>query len=479
MGSSHFLDGDTDTACATRSAGAAYALAGVWFAVVVGPLVLAGEPSSATAVDRTAAERGYQLLTTKQYQRVDITPDLFEKLWQQWPATDREAASQATADERRRMAFSRYGLIASPDHPQGPPLGAVLGEKGGWALNCFGCHGGKVAGRAMPGLGNSHYAFQTLSEEMYAARRPPGEKSLMSKAASVLAPPLGKSNGTTNAQTFSVLLCARRDLDLNANADKPLPKFQHYDLDPPPLWNTKKKDRLYIDGFVKKTPRAIMQFVLTPENSGATVRGWEQDFVDILAWIESLEPPKYPWKVDGALAAVGKPIFERTCSECHGTYGPQGTYPERRVALDEIGTDDARLKGMPAEHRRFMRDSWLGYYGKYEVVEEPDGYVAPPLDGVWASAPYFHNGSVPTLWHLLHAESRPRVWLRSEDGYDEARVGLEVTELAELPASAQDGAEKRRYFDTQLRGKSGAGHTFPEQLSEEEKRAVLEYLKTL
>ena len=92
---------------------------------------------------------------------------------------------------------------------------------------------------------------------------------------------------------------------------------------------------------------------------------------------------------------------------------------------------------MPPEHRRFYRESWFGEYGKLDVVEEPDGYVAPPLDGIWASAPYFHNGSVPTLWHVLHPDERPAVWLRSEDGYDQQRVGLEVTDIRQAAGRSE------------------------------------------
>lgn len=453
-----------------------------WFSLILTGAICCLPPSvwgeDLAPENETPAQRGYRLLTTKPYQPADFTAGIFNDVWKTWPAAERAAAEGASPAERRRMSFSRYGLIEAPDRTEGPPLAAAPVGADGWAMNCLACHGGKVAGKVLPGLGNSHYAFQTLSQEVLLARQKAGEKLSESAAMGVFLP-LGRSDGATNAQTFSVLLCGMRDLDLNFDPRRPRPRFQHYDLDPPPLWNTKRKDRLYIDGYVKKTPRAIMQFVLVPDNTGETVRGWEQDFTDVLAWIESLEPPKYPWAFNAELAARGKHAFERECSRCHGTYGPDGKYREQMVAIEEVATDDARLRGMPAEHRRFMRDSWLGYYGKYEVVEDPPGYVAPPLDGVWASAPYFHNGSVPTLWHVLHPEARPKIWRRTEDGYDQERVGLEVTQFDALPAEATDAISKRRYFDTNLRGKNAAGHTFPNQLSDEEKLAVLEYLKTL
>jgi hypothetical protein len=59
------------------------------------------------------------------------------------------------------------------------------------------------------------------------------------------------------------------------------------------------------------------------------------------------------------------------------------------------------------------------------------------------------------------------------------RVGLEVAESDKLPPEAKTAEDKRRYFDTSLRGKSAKGHEYPNQLDEAEKRAVLEYLKTL
>ena len=450
--------------------------------VTVG-IVLAIFASSAAA-ERPAdgrtpsAARGWELLLNKPYLTRDLTDAEFDRLWKVWPAELRQQAAAATPQQRRKMAFSRYGLIESPEPRDGLPLGFVRDEEGYWVMNCLICHGGKVAGRVIPGLGNSHFAFQTLVQDVIRSRTAQGRK-LTPEEFRQLATPLGRTNGTTNAQTFSVALVALRDADMNFHPNRPLPKLTHYDLDAPPLWNTKKKTRLYIDGYVGKSARVIMQFVLIPKNDAETIKGWESDFRDVLAWIESLEAPDYPWEIDAALAAQGEALFVQHCAECHGTYGPDGEYPEKTVPIDEVGTDATRLRGMPRSHRRFFANSWFSDGGRLEVIEDPEGYVAPPLDGIWASAPYFHNGSVPTLWHVMHADQRPTVWRRTEDGYDRQRVGLEVETFDELPASVRRADEKRTYFDTRLPGKSAAGHTFPEALSEDEKRAVLEYLKTL
>ncbi len=132
-------------------------------------------------------------------------------------------------------------------------------------------------------------------------------------------------------------------------------------------------------------------------------------------------------------------------------------------------------------HRAHLQTTWMTDYGRDETIVDPGGYVAPPLDGVWASAPYFHNGSVPTLWHVLHPNQRPKLWQRDRtgDGYDHERIGLAVEELQRLPGSIPNLSTQREIFNASVHGKSAAGHEYPAALTEEEKRAVLEYLKTL
>ncbi|HEX3869134.1 MAG TPA: cytochrome c, partial [Pirellulales bacterium] len=236
---------------------------------------------------------------------------------------------------------------------------------------------------------------------------------------------------------------------------------------------------LYLDGFAPKSPRALMQFLMIPRNGLAEFEAWEGDYAAILAWIESLEAPKWPWDVDVALAERGHVAFNRVCAECHGTYGARGEYPERIVSIDEVGTDRVRFDALDvAAHKRYS-DSWFTKDTRVKTILEPAGYVAPPLDGIWASAPYFHNGSVPTLWHVLHTDQRPRVWRRTQDGYDQEKVGLEATTFDEMPADAISPDERRRVFDTRAFSKSAAGHRFVDRLTEDEKTAVLEYLKTL
>jgi hypothetical protein len=427
----------------------------------------------------TPAERGYRLLRTKAYVPADLDQEVFNNLWTVWPEPLRSQAEQATPAERRRMTLSRYGLMPPPENPgTGPPLGYVEAPDGGWALNCLNCHGGKVAGRVIPGLPNSHLGLQTLTEEALLVKQPLGRKpGPMELAALRLS--LGTTNGTTNAVIFGVVVGWIRDPELNINRGRPLPVMVDHDMDAPPLWNVRKKSHIYCDGHAPKAHRPLLQFTLSLANDGPTVRGWEDDARDILAWIESLEPPSWPWTIDSDLAAQGRLAFEQHCARCHGTYGETAQYVQQIIPIDTVGTDPVRLHALSIEDRQRLRRSWMTHYGADEVIVDPGGYVAPPLDGVWASAPYFHNGSVPTLWHVLHPDERPAVWYRTEDGYDRERVGLEVHTSDRIPADVASLAEQRRWFDTRVRGKSAEGHSFPDELTDPEKRAVLEYLKSL
>ena len=165
-----------------------------------------------------SAQRGYQLLRTKPFIPPDFDQEVFDTLWKTWPEPLRSKAEAATPAERRRMAFSRYGLMEVPGdaHQTGPALGYVDDGKNGWVMNCLACHAGKVAGRVIPGLPNSHYALHTLTEDVrttkIALSKAPAHMDLAS-----LKVPLGTTHGTTNAVIFGVLLGSLRDRDMNVN----------------------------------------------------------------------------------------------------------------------------------------------------------------------------------------------------------------------------------------------------------------------
>ena len=422
---------------------------------------------------------GLRLLLEKPYLPAAFDNETWQEVWKVWEEPSRAQAADATPAERQRLAFRRYGLTARPDDPQGRPMQYVIDSSGSWTMNCLACHQGMVAGRMIPGLPNSHFALETLTQDIRATKIRLG-KRLTDLDMGYFIMPLGTTVGTTNAVMFGVALFHYRDADLNLIERSSPPRLIHHDHDAPPWWNTSRKQRLYADDFAPRGHRALMQFLASKENGPEKFSEWEDDFRHVEAYIDSLRPPVYPFEIDRSLAAEGRLLFEANCSDCHGTYGGEASYPEVIVPLEEIGTDALRLKSLTVIHRRQYSASWINDYGRSgEVIDDPGGYVAPPLDGIWASAPYLHNGSLPTLWHVLHPEYRPTVWYRPDrDAYDQQRVGILVEELPEVPPKLSL-AERRHYFDTRVLGKSAAGHDFPQVLSEHERQAVLEYLKSL
>jgi mono/diheme cytochrome c family protein len=451
----------------------------------------AGPPIGAAQPDPA---RGLELLLERAYVEPAFDQEAFDAVWQMWEEPLRTLAEQSSPDERRRMAYRRYGLIERPGDPAKRPLQFVVDARGNWTINCLACHQGSVAGAYVPGAPNAQFAMETLVGEVRAAKLRLG-KALSGLDRGALLMPLGGSVGTTNAVAFGVAVMHFRDRDMNRVDDRPPPALVHHDHDAPPWWNTRLKQRMYCDDFAPRGHRALMQFIAGRENDAEKFRAWEDDFRHIEAYIESLQPPAYPLPIDAALAERGRAAFGRACAECHGTYGEGAEYPERVVPWEEIGTDPVRLRSLTATHRRDWGENWINAYGAAgDVLADPGGYLAPPLNGVWASAPYFHNGSVPTLWHVLRPASRPVVWRHADaqaatpqgvaapapfDGnFDWLRVGLAV-ETVEATPPRLSAAERRRYFDARRFSKSAAGHDYPNVLSEDEKAAVLEYLKTL
>jgi RoxA-like, cytochrome c-like len=176
----------------------------------------------------------------------------------------------------------------------------------------------------------------------------------------------------------------------------------------------------------------------------------------------------------------------QNCARCHGTYGEKWTYPNKVVPLDKIGTDPNLARSFSKEADEYQKASWFGQEtdlpGGAPKSVITGGYQAPPLDGVWATAPYFHNGSVPTLYHVLNSKARPKVFTRSfrtgKDDFDTTHIGWKF-QLVEKTAPDLTPIEKRKIYDTTQPGRGNAGHTFGDDLTDEERWAVIEYLKSL
>jgi len=426
-----------------------------------------------SAAEMTPEERGLWNLQHKSYGTPLLNKKLLESLVKVWEPEWKAKINPDDPDSIRKVAFERYGFSEATWDNQGAPLQFVASQSGMWTQTCMLCHGGRVpiTGESKIGMPNTELDMQTLYDDATSLTKMRGPIQLT----------FGMSRGRTNAFIFSLELLRRRNEDMSRRAEPlPMGDYTDYDLDAPPWWYLKKKTALYADAGVKGDfTRAIMQFTMG-EPSGEKIRSWEPDFKDILAYLKSIEAPKYPLPIDRKLAAEGQQVFTRTCSVCHGSYGADGKYPNKVVPLDVVGTDPLRLTKLTKEFRDYYKQTWFGKGGEHGY-EYPTGYVAPPLIGVWASAPYFHNGSVPTVYGVLTAEARPKYFRRvgGAKEYDSKNLGLKVETLDAPAPKDAPGEARRRVVDTTLPGLSNQGHPFGFKLNEKEKRQVIEYLKTL
>jgi hypothetical protein len=256
---------------------------------------------------------------------------------------------------------------------------------------------------------------------------------------------------------------------------------------------------------------------------------------DAQTGFNGLRSPKWPAKILPAIdpdqAAKGAVLYSKICQPCHmapvtdpdfwnsDRWSAANSAGERylnlaQIDISHVGTDAAEAEDMM--NRRVVTPPSLGISSDQfgvalgQLVEltvnhwydsqqpptpqdlrdkingnRPNGVRAPlsykvrALNGIWATPPYLHNGSVPNLYALLSPVSeRPTKFYLGNREYDPVNVGYRSEEFP-------GGFE----FDTTIRGNSNSGHQFtdtPNQagrigrlLTPEERRALIEYLKTL
>jgi len=245
----------------------------------------------------------------------------------------------------------------------------------------------------------------------------------------------------------------------------------------PSLWNQEPREgmQLHWDGDNDSVDERNLSAGLGAGITPATVD--HAGLKRVRDWIWTLPPPPYPYAVDPALVARGSTVYQQTCLECHGDHRfrdgiKAGSRLGQVVSANDIGTDRHRLDSYTAAFAANQYGLFPQSPYRFRRFRKTDGYANHPLDGIWARAPYLHNGSVPTLRDLLEPpERRPVVFFRGYDVYDRVRVGF-VADVAE--------ERGRRYFryDTSVPGNSNAGHLYGVSLPDEDKQAIVEYLKT-
>lgn len=231
--------------------------------------------------------------------------------------------------------------------------------------------------------------------------------------------------------------------------------------------------------------------------------------------LKTLKAPRWPSDIFGSLSAErlerGGELFATHCAACHRRTLTAPNQHGRRflkttqVPLSEIGTDasmamaflvrtaDPGIFGQACETEepipsllprivgKAMRDEFdrlqlspqdrLKYIDRRDslapTVEHLKGYKARDLAGIWATAPFLHNGSVPNLDELLRpAGERSKTFRVGSRKFDPDKVGFDTT-------------EGDYEFDTALPGNGNGGHEYGASLTVDDRRSLIEYLKSL
>ena len=245
--------------------------------------------------------------------------------------------------------------------------------------------------------------------------------------------------------------------------------------------------------------------------------------------VYKLTPPEWPTQVFGAIddakAARGHDLYDRHCASCHEKpfeVTPSGLVVYQLFTLKESGTSplvaqnfdetvivdgkemrfaaaafsalenlkkryytansvsdetqaewENRARRPPPEWKPTMR-STLADADKYPDTRGGRVYPAKPLAGIWATAPYLNNGSVANMWDLLTPpDARPTSFTLGSREYDTQKLGYRTTPDANAPAPPWE------YKTTIAAGNSSSGHAYGTNLSDDDKWALIEFLKRL
>ena len=417
------------------------------------------------------AEKGYQYLITGDYLRSGIPYKMYTM------AFGKDSANLLHRDSLNTFIPYDYTAIKAPNGEQ------VV------TPNCLRCHAQVFDDKLYVGLGNASAEFSDSkmisqgSAGLYTMLSMSGGKSFeAAKNFLIVTKALGphmqtEVRGVNAADRLASVLAAHRDPITFAWSDKPLLDIpgEVIPTDVPAWWLLKKKNAMFYNGFGRGDfARFLMASNLLTVADTSEAREVFAHFTDVLSYIYSTEAPRYPRLINDRLAAQGKSLFNKTCSGCHGTYGKDGKYPNLLIPADIIGTDSALYSSNYSSPQfvDWFNKSWFTK-GEHSAQLVPyKGYIAPPLDGIWITAPYLHNGSVPTLEGVLNSKERPAYWSRnfSKPEYDYTSVGWKH-------AVAKD--DTKGSYNTTIKGYGNYGHYFGDQLSDNERKAVIEYLKTL
>jgi hypothetical protein len=249
-------------------------------------------------------------------------------------------------------------------------------------------------------------------------------------------------------------------------------------------------------------------------------------------WVRELNSPVWPGNIfppiDQAKAAQGAALYADACAQCHQVIPRDAAiktaYRAVITPIEEIATDPTELSNMnerkykagiyngkkvasiagPAiggpdnmttglyplinavtgsllKHKLQSLEALLDEYATFTSSPKSGlpGYKARPLNGIWATAPYLHNGSVPNLYELLlPAAQRSKTFTLGSREFDPVRVGYSM----EQPKTAADYTPFT--FDVSHKGNWNTGHEYLTTrngvpFTDEQRWQLVEYMKTL
>ena len=359
------------------------------------------------------------------------------------------------------------------------------------APNCLQCHAQIFDNKLVIGLGNSLSDF-TVNRESTAimaekllknltgihAKKYEAAKNFITAIKTISPALITSTKGVNLADVLAAVLVAHRNPQTLQWSDKPLMELptEKIPSDVPAWWLLKKKNAMFYNGFGRGDfSKFLMASNLLTVSDTAEATEVDSHFNDVLAYIQSINPPKYPKTINEKLADKGEKIFIANCSKCHGTYGATETYPNLLIPQQIIQTDSALYAANYSSPQfvEWFNKSWFTTGSHPAKLVPYKGYIAPPLDGIWITAPYLHNGSIPNLEALLNSKLRPTYWQRNfnQQSYNYDVPGWNFNPLT--TATTSD------VYNTTLKGFTNTGHYFGDELTNKQRKALIEYLKKL
>jgi cytochrome c5 len=399
---------------------------------------------------------GYAALVNAPYVSCGIPYDAFQR------AVPEVAAAQLLPGRDGLNAGLPYAFTA---HENADGVTVV-------ASNCLTCHAAEIEGELIVGLGNAFADFtqdprRIVLQSGNFVRGDAETRAWEHWADRIdgIAPYIQTATvGVNPATNLTWALMAHRDPETLQWSAEPLiepPQAEPLPVSVPPWWGMRDKEAMFYTTVGRGDHSTFMLLAsMLCVDSVAEFEAVDAYADDIRAYIASLEAPEYPHAVDGEMATLGAAIYARGCATCHGGAGTD--YPNLVVPLDEIGTDPAYAVAATDGSRDRFYD-WIARspYGDVRSAAPAPGYIAPPLDGIWATAPYLHNGSVPSLEVLLSPSDRPRYWRHViPRAYDRNAVGWRFEPLAAGQEAEADPDLRRRIFDTTRHGYGNGGHDY-------------------